>query len=55
MGHQDGRRIASLLLLLLEQQVIDLYYTFLTNNDTDRKGISRGAEWCKFQLRSTFQ
>ena len=25
------------------------------NGDTIGKGISRGAEWCKFQLRSTFQ
>ena len=27
----------------------------LANKDTNGKGISRGAEWCKFQLRSTFQ
>ena len=24
-------------------------------NDAVRKDISRGAEWCKFQLRSTLQ
>ena len=23
--------------------------------DTIGKGISKGAEWCKFKLRSTFQ
>ena len=23
--------------------------------DVIRKGMSRGADWCKFQLRSTFQ
>ena len=28
--------------------------SILANNDTIGKGISRGAEWCKFQLRSTF-
>ena len=27
----------------------------LANNDFIGKDISRGAEWCKFQLHSTFQ
>ena len=26
-----------------------------SKNDVIGKGISRGAEWCKFQLHSTFQ
>ena len=29
--------------------------SILASNDIIEKGISRGAEWCKFQLRSTFQ
>ena len=34
------------------QKLMDPY---LTNKDTIEKCISRGAEWCRFELHSTFQ